>query len=140
MHSLYQLRYVLAHIGGVDLVAQNFTGCCRSRKRRGFSAYQIMWRLDTLVLIFDTLRLNRALQVVFGSLTILFCLLAIGDAVGNEAISRVTGWEGLACGFSAMYADLAKVLNKVYGLRICPLGLAAKEHFPSKWICEPLSV
>ena len=44
------------------------------------SAYFFMWGLFTLVMFIGTLRLNRALQVVFGTLTILFFLLCIRDA------------------------------------------------------------
>ena len=40
------------------------------------AAYLFMWGLFTLVMFIGTLRINRALQVVFGSLTILFFLLA----------------------------------------------------------------
>ena len=35
------------------------------------------------------LKLNRALQFVFGSLTLLFFLLALGDATGNASISTI---------------------------------------------------
>jgi succinate-acetate transporter protein len=89
-------------------------------------AYLAMWGLFTAVLFIGTLRLNRALQVVFASLTILFALLAIGDAQGSTAIGRIAGWEGLFCGASAVYAGLAQVLNEVYGRTVWPLGPVAK--------------
>ena len=62
----------------------------------GFSvpAYLAMWGVFTLVLFFGTLRLNRALQVVFGSLTVLFFMLAAGDAAGSAAIGKAAGWDG----------------------------------------------
>ena len=85
-------------------------------------AYLIMWGIFTAVLFIGTLRLNRALQVVFGTLTVLFFLLAVGDATGNEAISRFAGWEGLLCGLSAVYTGLAQLLNEVYGRTVWPLG------------------
>jgi len=59
-------------------------------------------------------KLNKALQFVFASLTILF-FLAIGDATGSTAIKRLAGYEGIVCGFSAIYTALAQVLNEVYG-------------------------
>ena len=89
-------------------------------------AYLAMWGLFTLILFIGTLRLNRALQVVFGSLTVLFFLLAIGDATGIAAIGKVAGWEGLFCGASAVYAGLAQVLNEVYGKTVWPLGPVAR--------------
>jgi succinate-acetate transporter protein len=89
-------------------------------------AYLVMWGIFTAVLFIGTLRLNRALQVVFGSLTLLFALLAIGDASGNEAIAKFAGWVGIFCGASAIYTGLAQVLNEVYGKTVWPLGPVAK--------------
>jgi succinate-acetate transporter protein len=73
--------------------------------------YLAIWGLFTAVLFIGTLRLNRALQVVFGSLTLLFVLLAIGDAEGNAAIGQLAGWVGLFCCASAVYTGLAQVLH-----------------------------
>ena len=85
-------------------------------------AYLIMWGIFTLLLFFGTLRINRALQFVFGTLTILFFLLAIGDATKNESITRFAGIEGIICGGSAIYTGIANLLNEVYGYTILPLG------------------
>ena len=89
-------------------------------------AYLIVWGIFTLLLFFGTLRINRALQFVFGTLTILFFLLAIGDATKNEAITRVAGIEGIICGGSAIYTGIANLLNEVYGYTILPLGPVRK--------------
>ena len=88
------------------------------------TAYLAMWGLFTFVLFIGTFKLNRALQVVFGSLTILFFLLAIGDYTGNHAIKTIAGYEGIFCGFSAIYTGLAQVINEVYGRTLAPLGAA----------------
>jgi succinate-acetate transporter protein len=66
--------------------------------------------------------LNRALQVVFSSLTILFFLLAAEHATGNITIGKFAGYEGIFCGASAIYAGIANVLNEVYGKTVLPLG------------------
>jgi succinate-acetate transporter protein len=86
------------------------------------ASYLAMWGLFTLVMFIGTLRLSRALQVVFASLTVLFFLLALGDATGSQATLRLAGYEGIVCGFSAIYAGLAQVLNEVYGRVVVPLG------------------
>jgi hypothetical protein len=86
------------------------------------AAYLFMWGVFTLVMFVGTLRLNRALQVVFSSLTILFFLLAWGTIAENESIIHVAGWEGLFCGLSAIYTGLAQVLNEVYKKTVWPLG------------------
>jgi len=74
-----------------------------------------------------TLKINRALQFIFGSLTILFLLLALGDATGNATIKIIAGYEGIICGLSAIYTALAQVLNELYGRTVAPLGLMAAE-------------
>ena len=91
------------------------------------AAYLAMWGLFTAVMFLGTFHLNRALQVVFGTLTILFFLLAIGDATGASTCFRhATGYEGLVCGFAAIYTGLAQILNELAGKIILPLGLVKK--------------
>jgi len=84
-------------------------------------AYLFMWGLFTMVMFIGTLKLNRALQFIFGSLTILFFLLAIGDATGSAAIKTIAGYEGIVCGLSAIYTGMAQVLNEIYGRTVAPL-------------------
>jgi succinate-acetate transporter protein len=87
------------------------------------AAYLTIWGVFTAVMFVGTLRLNLALQVVFGSLAILFFLLAIGDFTGASAgFKHATGYEGIFCGLSAMYAGLAQVLNELFGKSVLPLG------------------
>ena len=84
-------------------------------------AYLIMWGLFTGVLFLGTLKLSKSLQVVFGSLTILFFLLALGDITNSTFIKHFTGFEGVFCGLSAIYAGLSQVLNEVYGRTVAPV-------------------
>jgi hypothetical protein len=84
--------------------------------------YLLLWGLFTGLMFLGTLRLNRALQTVFLSLTILFLLLAVRDFSANETVGIVAGVEGIFCGLSAIYASLAQVLNEVYGRTVLPLG------------------
>lgn len=87
--------------------------------------YLVIWGLFTFGMFIGTLRLNRALQVVFGSLVILFALLALGDFTHNPTIKIIAGYEGIFCGLSAFYAAIAQVLNEVYGrvvLPVCPVA------------------
>ena len=90
--------------------------------RIAMGSYLLMWGLFTAMMFIGTLRLNRALQFIFGSLTILFLLLAIGDITGNGTITIIAGIEGIICGFSAVYAAMAQVLNETYGEVVAPLG------------------
>ncbi len=87
-----------------------------------------LWGIFTAGMFVGTLRLNRALQVIFGSLTLLFALLAIRDFSGSTVIGRAAGWVGIFCGLSALYAAIAQVLNEVYGAVILPIGPVAAKH------------
>ena len=87
------------------------------------AAYLFMWGIFTTVMFVATFKLNRALQVVFGSLAILFFLLAIGDLSGNSIVKIIAGIEGIICGLSAVYTGLAQVLNEVFKKTILPLGI-----------------
>lgn len=106
----------------VGLIIMPKLGWAEAATGKAMAAYLFMWGLFTLVMFVGTLKMNRAMQVVFGSLAVLFFLLALGDFTGVEAITRVAGYEGIICGLSAMYTGLAQVLNEIYGKAILPLG------------------
>ena len=59
-------------------------------------------------------------------MTILFWLLALGDITGNSTIKLIAGFEGIFCGFSAIYLAIAEVLNEMYGRVVLPIGPVAK--------------
>jgi succinate-acetate transporter protein len=89
--------------------------------------YLVVWGLFTFGMFIGTLRLNRALQVVFGTLVVLFALLAIGDFTHNSTIKIIAGYEGIICGLSAFYAAIAQILNEIYGRTVLSLGPVARK-------------
>jgi len=110
----------------VALIFMGKWGWIDGPKNNALVAYLLVWGLFTFCLFFGTLRLNRALQFVFASLTILFVLLAVGDATGNASIKHLAGYEGIICGLSAIYTGIANVLNEVYGKVVLPIGPVKK--------------
>jgi succinate-acetate transporter protein len=68
-----------------------------------------------------TLKLNRMLQVVFFTLTVLFVLLSISVFTDNASLHKIAGYEGIVCGLSAFYGCIAQVINEVYGRKVFPL-------------------
>ena len=84
--------------------------------------YLLLWGIFTLFMFIGTLKHNRATQVVFGSLTVLFFMLAIGDFTGIHVIHTIAGYIGIFCGLSAIYNSLGQILNAEYGKTIIPLG------------------
>ena len=89
---------------------------------KSMGCYLMLWGVFTLGMFIGTLKLNRALQIVFGTLVLLFFLLAIADFTGVGMIKIIAGYIGLVCGFTAVYASMAQVLNEVYKKTVFPLG------------------
>ena len=85
-------------------------------------AYFIMWGIFTTGMFFGTLKGDLAHKFIFGSLAVLFFLLAIRDFTGSAFIATVTGFEGIICGASAIYTGFALILNNYYGKKVMPLG------------------
>ena len=84
--------------------------------------YLFIWGLFTGLMFISALKKPKALQFVFGSLTILFWLLALGHFLQNPEITKIAGYEGIICGLSAVYLAMAEVINETYGKIILPVG------------------
>ncbi|WP_128426610.1 acetate uptake transporter [Gudongella oleilytica] len=119
--------YGMFWLAFVTIKTMPVLGLAAAPDGKALGAFLFMWGLFTFVMFIGTLRISRALQIVFGSLTILFMLLAIGDFTGNHSLINIAGYEGIFCGFSAIYTGLAQVINEVYGKEILPIGAMAKK-------------
>ena len=121
------ISYGLFWLSLVTLIILTKLGWGAKSDDTSMAAYLAMWGLFTFVMFLGTLRLNRALQIVFATLTILFFLLAYGDFTNASAgFKHFTGYEGIFCGFSAIYTGLAQVLNELYCKTLLPLGPVTK--------------
>jgi hypothetical protein len=106
----------------VGLIVIPRLGWIAAPSETAMAAYLLLWGLFTFLLFFGTLKLNRALQFVFASLTVLFVLLATGDLTGNAGIKHLAGYEGIVCGASAIYTGVANLLNEMYQKTVLPIG------------------
>jgi succinate-acetate transporter protein len=125
-YGLFWWSFVL-----LNLLPKNIFGGVASASNESLMAYFFMWGLFTFVMFFGTLKTNRALQVVFASLSVLFFLLAIKSGIlaytsmtakDLEIFTRIIGLEGVFTGFSAVYLGLAEVINEVHGKTVLPIG------------------
>ncbi len=105
----------------VLLPGVSFLGNVVAADSTAMAAYFFMWGLFTFAMFFGTLKANRALQFVFGSLFILFFMLAATRLTGNVMLGQITGIEGIICGGSAVYLGLAEVLNEANGKTVLPI-------------------
>lgn len=87
---------------------------------KGF--YLLIWGIFTLFMFVGTLNGATIGKLIFGSLTILFFLLATANFTGSETIHRIAGFEGILCGSFAFYEAVALVLNEKLGKKVLPLG------------------
>jgi uncharacterized protein len=106
----------------VALIVMPKMGWMAAPSENAMVAYLAVWGVFTLLLFFGTLMLNRALQFVFATLTLLFFLLALGDYTGSNTIKHVAGYEGIICGASAIYTGVAGLLNEMFGRTVLPIG------------------
>lgn len=106
----------------VGLIVMSKWGWTNATTKSSLATYLVIWGVFTFLLFIGTLKLNRALQFVFATLTILFFLLAIGNYTENPDIIKFAGYEGIVCGSAAIYAGIANLLNEVYGRKMLPLG------------------
>lgn len=86
----------------------------------GLALFLAGWGVFTLYMTIPTLKMPRALFVVFATLTILFFMLAIG--VYSPGIHKLAGFEGILCGGSALYLSAAQVINETYEREVLPVG------------------
>jgi len=84
------------------------------------AAYLFLWGLFSLVMFICTRKHPRSSQWVFGTLVVLFFLLAAGDFTGMKAITMVAGYEGIVCGLLAIYAACGQLLHDAFGKKVLP--------------------
>ncbi|ACL64115.1 GPR1/FUN34/yaaH family protein [Anaeromyxobacter dehalogenans 2CP-1] len=106
----------------VALIVMPRFGIADASDKNAMAAYLFIWGLFSIVLFIATLKMNRTIMLVFFALVVLFILLGLGDATGNATITRIAGYEGIACGLGAIYLGAAQILNEVYGRKVLPIG------------------
>jgi succinate-acetate transporter protein len=104
----------------VSLLVLPELGLAQAASSTAMAAYLLIWGMFTGLMTVPAARLNKALLSVFVTLTILFVLLAIGQYI--PLIHTIAGYEGIICGFSAIYTGFADITNEVYGRTVIPIG------------------
>jgi succinate-acetate transporter protein len=97
-------------------------GAVKAADEVSMGFYLLLWGVFTLFMFIGTLKHNRATQVVFLSLTVLFFGLAAADFTGIGAVKTIAGIVGIFCGASAVYNAMGQVVNNEFGRKVMPLG------------------
>ncbi len=116
------VSYGFFWISLVGLILMPVFGWTSPLQMEALVSFLAIWGLFSFVMFVITFRLSRALQVVFGTLTLLFLLMIVGNAAGNSMVLQIAGIVGIICGLSAMYAGLGQVMNEVYKVQVIRLG------------------
>ncbi len=91
--------------------------------------YLGIWGFLTLCLFLCTLGGHMIGKIVFGSLTVLFFLLALANFTGSHAILTLAGWVGIFCGGAAFYEAIAIIAQYKYGREVLPMGAFSKDEW-----------
>lgn len=99
--------------------------------KEGLAWYLVLWGIFTVFMTIGTFKINRVLQFVFITLTVLFAMLAIGFFKGVEAghgIMLAAGVVGLFTGFAALYLAMAENINELYGKTVLPIWPSGESY------------
>ena len=83
--------------------------------------YLLLWGIFTTFMFVGTFTHNTITKLVFGSLAVLFYLLAIGDFTGMSLITNIAGYVGILTGLFAMYSAVGQIVNEELGKPVFPL-------------------
>src|SRR6266508_3277637 len=83
--------------------------------------YLIAWGIFTTYMWLASFRTTAAVNLVFLLLAATFFVLGIGDAAGNDTITKLGGWLGLATAVAAWYASFAGVTNFTFKREVLPV-------------------
>lgn len=83
--------------------------------------YLLLWGVFTAFMTLGTINQTRTNKLIFGSLAVLFFLLALGDFTGIGFITIIAGYEGILCGLIAFYGAVAQIVNEQFERKIFPL-------------------
>ncbi len=86
-----------------------------------FGFFLLGWTIFTLIMFLGTFRINTALVVVFGLLTLTFLALTLGE-FGVSGMGVIGGYLGIVTALGAWYTAAAGILDSVKSSFTLPVG------------------
>lgn len=90
--------------------------------KAGVAAYMFLWGIFTFYMWINSFYHNWNLLGVFGTLWILFLLLGAHFALDNNLILRIAGYEGILCGFWAVWTSFTIIFVEHTGVELPGMG------------------
>jgi succinate-acetate transporter protein len=87
-------------------------------------AFLLVWGVLTALLFVATLKLNRVLQGIFGTLVVAFVVLGLSHLVAEPLggmLHTFGGYVGMVTAILAAYLAAAEVINEVHGKTVWPI-------------------
>ena len=73
--------------------------------------YLLIFACFTSFMFISSLKHTKVLQIIFGVLSVVFFLLAVGDFTGIAIITIIGGYLGIFLGAVAVYACIGQIIN-----------------------------
>jgi len=83
--------------------------------------FLVVWTLYTIILWVAAMRIHTAMAVTFTLLVIGFILLDLAH-FGYPQLTRVAGFELMACALAAWYMMAHVIYAQIFGRNILPVG------------------
>lgn len=83
--------------------------------------YLLLWGIFTLFMAVSTKNHPTISKIVFGTLALLFFLLAIADFADSTLIKTIAGSVGIFTGLAAIYDGVGQIVNEELGKDVFPL-------------------
>ena len=85
--------------------------------------FLVAFGIYTLIMLVPAMRIHGAMALTFTLLTIGFVLLILAH-FGYPGLTKIAGFELMACALCALYMMAASIYAQVFGRPILPLGKA----------------
>lgn len=104
------------------IICGNFLFGTENSNSKSTGTFLLFWFVFSAFMFVGTLKhAHITLKCVFGSVTLVFLLLSIGDYTEKEVITKIGGYIGLLCGALATYTAMAEVIDGEQGYTMMPI-------------------
>ena len=127
---------------GVIFLLNHFDIYTSSKTDVGF--FLVVWTLYTFIMWIPAMKIHGAMAITFTLLLIGFILLDLAH-FGYPEMTRVAGFELMACAAAAWYMMASAIYAQIFGREILPLGkpwignIAKKKPAPIKSVARDLT-